>query len=186
MPLSEPTMSIPPAGNKESGAGERDQAQAANKTPEGASTGRLLQHVSHPIATIGQRFWALIIDLVLVSVVTFIIWVVLGLITFRFGSLEVYEVGTLVLSILYFILFESMDGQTIGKKILHIRVVSAETMKKPGLEAVIIRNVLRVLDAFPPNFYIIGFLFAILNDRRQRAGDMLAKTLVVQEAEKIL
>lgn len=178
-------MSIPPASNNESGTGEGAQAQASNQAPQGANAGRLLQHVSHPIATIGQRFWALIIDLVLVSVVTFIIWVVLALITLQFGRIEVYEVGVLVLSILYFILFESMDGQTIGKKILHIKVVSAETMKKPELGAVIIRNVMRVVDAFPPNFYIIGFLVAILNDRRQRAGDMLAKTLVVQEAEMI-
>ncbi len=178
-------MSAPPTGSPANTGGGNAPSQAEGSGQAETQRSSLIQHVTHPIATIGQRFWALLIDLVLVSVVTLIIWLILAFITLELGRLEMYAIGVLGLSILYFILFESMDGQTIGKKLLRIKVVSTETMKKPTLGAVIIRNVLRIVDAFPPNFYIVGFIIAILNDRHQRAGDLLARTIVVREEEKI-
>lgn len=171
------------------------QGQAPKAPPEGGTPHatvqnegekrRLVQHISHPVASVGQRFWALVIDLIIVSVVTLIIWLVFSLLTLRFASFELFASGTLGLSILYFILFESMDGQTIGKKVLRIKVVSAESMKKPDLAAVILRNVLRLVDSFPPNFYIVGFIVAILNERHQRVGDLIARTIVVKEEERM-
>lgn len=162
-----------------------ESAKGADTGDEAAARPRIIQHVSHPIATIGQRFWALLIDLVIVTIVATFIWLLLQILTLELVRIEIFATGTLGLSILYFILFESMDGQTVGKMVLHIKVVSAETMKKPGIFPVIVRNVLRIVDAFPPNFYIIGFIVAILNERHQRLGDMLAKTVVVREEERI-
>lgn len=156
-----------------------------NAAKNEAEKHRLVQHISHPVATIGQRFWALVIDLIIVAVVTVVLWLIFSLLTFGLGSFELFAGGSLALSILYFILFESMDGQTIGKKVLRIKVVSAESMKKPDLVAVILRNLLRLVDSFPPNLYIVGFIVAILNDRHQRIGDMIARTIVVKEEERM-
>lgn len=146
---------------------------------------RLLQHISHPIATMGQRLFALIIDLVIVLIVTVIIWAVFSLLTFRLYGAETLSLGLLALSILYFILFESLDGQTIGKKVIGIRVVSADTMKQPDLGMIIIRNILRIVDSLPLNLYIIGFIVGILNERHQRLGDYLARTIVVSVEERM-
>ena len=163
--------------------GDQSGQQTASNTD--VQKVRLIQHVSHPIATMGQRFWAFLIDIIIVTVVVAIVLLVLALLTLQFGRLEIFTSAVLALSIVYFIVFESFDGQTIGKKVLHIKVVSLETMKKPDIIATVVRNVMRIIDSFPPNLYIIGFIVAILTERHQRLGDILARTIVVREEERI-
>ncbi len=178
---------MPAVANQQGGVpnGTGSGAKQPTQQSQGAGAQKIVQHVSHPLATVGQRFWALLIDLIIVTVVSSILALLLSIAALRLVSLELLSSIVLGLSILYFILFESMDGQTIGKKIMHIKVVSEDSMKKPDLIAVIIRNVLRLIDSFPPNFYIVGFILVILTDKHQRLGDILAKTVVVKEEERI-
>ena len=70
------------------------------------------------------------------------------------------------------------SGQTIGKKLLMIRIVSTGG-KLPGfLQAVVLRNWLRVVFSFIPFFGIIDFLF-IFADSRRCLHDYLAGTKVI-------
>jgi uncharacterized RDD family membrane protein YckC len=82
-------------------------------------------------------------------------------------------------------LFETFwNGQTPGKRLLQLRVISTNGQPVSGWQAVL-RNVLRAVDAAPlaaviPTFQL-GFLVMLLNARFQRIGDLAAGTMVVVE-----
>jgi uncharacterized RDD family membrane protein YckC len=90
--------------------------------------------------------------------------------------------GALVVSALslsYFFLYESLRGQTIGKRRMGLRVRSASG-GPAGLNAISARTVLRLIDGF--GFYLLGALVAILTGaRRRRIGDWLGGTVVVRD-----
>ncbi len=72
------------------------------------------------------------------------------------------------------------SGQTIGKKLLMLRIVTIGG-KLPGfLQAVVLRNWLRVVFSFVPFFGLIDVLF-IFSDSRRCLHDYLASTRVVSD-----
>lgn len=78
----------------------------------------------------------------------------------------------------YPVLYEYFrDGQTIGKKLLGIKVVN-DDFTRITFAAALSRNLLRVAD-FAPLFYGFGALSMLTTKRFQRLGDMAAGTLVV-------
>src|SRR6267143_388172 len=79
----------------------------------------------------------------------------------------------------YFILLEWLgNGQTIGKRIFGLRVI-ADDGAPAGFTAVLVRNLVRVVD-FLPGFYGIGLLAIVVSSRSQRLGDLAAGTFVVR------
>lgn len=69
-------------------------------------------------------------------------------------------------------------GQTIGKRIMRLRVVDVEGMRL-RLSQVVVRNLLRALD-FLPAFYVVGGLTCLMSRHAQRLGDIAANTVVVR------
>jgi hypothetical protein len=83
-------------------------------------------------------------------------------------------------------LFEAFwNGQTPGKRLMGIRVVSVEGQPITPLQAVL-RNILREVDAQPLWLYQVGLLSAMLNERFQRLGDLACGTMVVVEERQRL
>jgi len=72
-------------------------------------------------------------------------------------------------------------GRTPGKRLLGLRVVDAAGLPLLPAQSVV-RNVARALDALPV-FYGVGAAAAALDPWRRRAGDRLADTLVIAEAQ---
>jgi uncharacterized RDD family membrane protein YckC len=73
-----------------------------------------------------------------------------------------------------------MRGQTPGKRIAGVRVVTAEgEMAAPG--ALLMRNLFRLIDALPL-FYIVGLVCCLVTRQRVRIGDMAAGTVLVLDA----
>jgi uncharacterized RDD family membrane protein YckC len=84
--------------------------------------------------------------------------------------------GAVVLgwALYYFFALESGDGQTVGKKLMKLRVVRADG-SPVGMREVAVRTVLRVVDN-----YLVGLIVMLATgDRRQRIGDLAAGTIVV-------
>ncbi|MHC4178370.1 MAG: RDD family protein [Planctomycetota bacterium] len=82
-------------------------------------------------------------------------------------------------------LFETLwNGQTPGKRMMQIRVLSTDGQPINGVQAVL-RNWLRALDLFPV-CYLLGLLVALMNNRFQRLGDWASGTMVVVEERQWL
>ncbi len=74
-------------------------------------------------------------------------------------------------------------GQTLGKKILGLRVIDERGLKlRPS--QVIIRNLLRVVDGLPA-LHALGGVIAFFSPRSQRLGDLAAGTVVVRTVKSV-
>jgi uncharacterized RDD family membrane protein YckC len=69
-------------------------------------------------------------------------------------------------------------GQTIGKRLLRLRVVDADGLRL-HFSQIAIRNLLRVVDLLP-GLYVVGGLATLLTRKAQRLGDLAANTVVIR------
>jgi len=69
-------------------------------------------------------------------------------------------------------------GQTVGKRLLSLRVVDAYGLRLQ-FSQIVIRNLLRFVDMLPA-FYLVGGLATLINTRTQRLGDLAANTVVIR------
>ena len=77
----------------------------------------------------------------------------------------------------YYFALESGNGQTVGKRLLKLRVVRADG-GPVGMREVAVRTVLRVVDGV--GGYIVGLIVMLATgQRRQRLGDLAAGTIIV-------
>ena len=87
----------------------------------------------------------------------------------------------LLLIALYYPLLEGLEGGTVGKFVVGIRVVDYEG-EIPGVMKAIVRTLTRVVEVNP---FLCGGLpagiVALMSRRKQRLGDMLAHTFVVYQ-----
>ena len=146
----------------------------------------------HRVAGPFRRLPAYLIDVVIQVVVAGVAMVFL-MAVFQTVSLPFTGFGMglvlwFALNWFYHGLFETyFNGQTPGKRLMQIRVISVDGQPIGGLQAVL-RNVLRILDGQPglhyllgPFVYIVGLTAALTNDRFQRLGDLVCGTMVVVE-----
>ena len=79
----------------------------------------------------------------------------------------------------YYLIMEKQSGQTLGKKVMGIRVVALEGSLSWGKVA--IRTILRFVDGFPWVLpYLAGLIAIAVSKKKQRIGDMAAGTAVVR------
>jgi uncharacterized RDD family membrane protein YckC len=147
-----------------------------------------LVSIEMPLAGIGSRFIAILIDSLIFGAATVLL---IFLAVFLIPRSEVLQnispnwaVGILVLLnfILhwgYFTLFEALNnGRTPGKSVAGIRVIHRSGRAASFVEA-LARNLVRVIDGLP-TCYGVGLLSIFLSRQNQRLGDMVAGTLVVR------
>ncbi|MFB3891434.1 MAG: RDD family protein [Phycisphaerae bacterium] len=84
---------------------------------------------------------------------------------------------TLTLWVAYGIVMEYFYGATVGKMLLRLCVVG-EDGKRPGLRGVLLRNLTKIIE-LATGIPIILVLVPMLTRYRQRLGDILARTCVV-------
>lgn len=70
-------------------------------------------------------------------------------------------------------------GQTVGKRLLSLRVVDAEGMSLQPSQ-IITRNLLRFVDSLPL-CYLVGGTSCLLTERSQRLGDIAGSAMVIRE-----
>ena len=86
-----------------------------------------------------------------------------------------------VISLVYCIVLEwKWSGQTVGKRLLGLRVIDEQGLRLQ-LPQVVLRNIMRLIDAPPPLLYLVGGIAALVSRKGQRLGDMAANTVVVRE-----
>ena len=144
------------------------------RTPEGIVFAQLL---ASPVT----RFLAWSVDLLCILGLVMACNQIIGFL--RILSLDLAQalsvLAYFLISICYGMLTEwYWRGQTVGKRVLRLRVVDAQGLRLQ-FSQIAIRNLLRAVDALPA-FYLVGGVACLLNRRAQRLGDVAANTLVIR------
>jgi len=150
-----------------------------------------LVSIELPLAGIGSRFIALLVDYLiwgagLVVVVILAILLLPALRTFNKISAQWAEAIVIFIVFLfnwgYFTLFEAFwNGRTPGKRVAKIRVIQ-RSGRSIGLVESMARNLVRYVDQLP-FFYAVGVITMFVTRQHQRLGDLAAGTLVVRDRE---
>jgi len=148
-----------------------------------------LVDIQLPLAGIGSRFIALLVDSLIWFVGFFVVVVLLviflpGIAAFSELSAEWAVAIIFILIFLvhwgYFTLFEAYwNGRTPGKRIARIRVIQ-RSGRAIGLFESMARNLVRYVDQLPL-FYVVGVIAIFATRQHQRLGDLAAGTLVVRD-----
>jgi uncharacterized RDD family membrane protein YckC len=144
-----------------------------------------------PLAGIGSRFIALLVDYLLWGA-GLVVLGILGLLllpamhAFNVKSAQWAEaIGIFILFLMnwgYFTLFEAFwNGRTPGKRVAQIRVIQ-RSGRSIGLLESMARNLVRYVDQLP-FFYAVGVIAMFASRQHQRLGDLVAGTLVVRDRE---
>ncbi len=139
-------------------------------------------------ATNIQRVEAFLIDGAIISGIALFFYYILAALG-AFGLTDVFGEQNLiwfsafimwlwVAQAIYFSIFEGWRGQSPGKKLVGIKVTTDERGKCGYMDA-FTRNVVRLLDMVL-FFYAVSLVFMSRYPKRQRIGDLVAKTVVLK------
>lgn len=134
-------------------------------------------------ATIGTRAVGFILDLVFMGVILVGIQMIMSFAAFGGGQVLADSVFGLIAAFSPFLYFSVQEaafrGQTLGKKIMRIRVMMTDGTPIT-LRGAVFRSLLFYAD-FAAGFGVVALLTAFINPRSQRVGDLVAGTMVVQD-----
>jgi uncharacterized RDD family membrane protein YckC len=168
---------------EESGIVERSTPAATDASP----SAQRFQRSAPRTASLGDRLIAAALDSIVVLGAAIVIstwsfkrWGVSVGDDFLLTRASLFMAGTLSATVLFLYLWilEGWFGATLGKVIVGIRVARITT--RGALSASAIRNALRIVDGI--GFYLVGAVVAGCSRLRQRLGDILAGTVVVEES----
>jgi uncharacterized RDD family membrane protein YckC len=148
--------------------------------------------IEMPLAGIGSRFIALLVDYLIWGAAFFVlIWLAILVLPSidAFSKIsEQWAAGIFIFIVFlfnwgYFTLFEAFwNGRTPGKRIARIRVIQ-RSGRAIGLFESMARNLVRYVDQLP-FFYAVGVIAMFVTSQHQRLGDLAAGTLVVRDREE--
>jgi uncharacterized RDD family membrane protein YckC len=151
-----------------------------------------LVEIELPLAGIGSRFIALLVDYVIWFAAFLLIGTLAAILLPGIGAFskisEQWAVAILIFIIFlfnwgYFTLFEAFwNGRTPGKRVARIRVIQ-RSGRAIGLFESMARNLVRYVDQIP-FFYAVGVIAMFVTKQHQRLGDLAAGTLVVHDREQ--
>ena len=144
-----------------------------------------------PVAGIGSRFIAIVVDYLIWTALVVVLSLI-GVVIFAslsvFGRISANWVFGIVLILIflfhwgYFTLFEAFaNGRTPGKRVAKIRVIHRSGRAISFVES-LARNLVRFVD-YLPSAYAVGIVAMFFSHLNQRLGDMVAGTLVVHDRE---
>ncbi len=136
------------------------------RTPEGVA-------FTFRIASPVLRLTAVVVDAATVSAVWSLLAVPIALL-----KVVSADVAGMVATVSYFLLSQGYRmiaewrwrGQTLGKRLLRLRVVDERGLRL-SFAQVALRNLLRFVDVLP-GAYLVGGVAALMNRRGQRLGDL--------------
>ncbi|MGD0731723.1 MAG: RDD family protein, partial [Terracidiphilus sp.] len=147
--------------------------------------------IEAPLAGIGSRFIALLVDYLILGGIALALSILdLLLVAINVFSPKIFQWAyafrlLIVFAVYwgYFTLFEAYwNGRTPGKRVARIRVIQ-RSGRAIGLFESMARNLLRIVDQIP-FCYAVGVISMFVTRQHQRLGDLAAGTLVVRDREE--
>jgi uncharacterized RDD family membrane protein YckC len=139
------------------------------------------------LAGVGSRALALLIDYLLWMVILIVLFTAFAFLYYLVAKIDGAAKWIIAIQILiffvvyigYFIFFETLwQGQTPGKRYAKIRVIRDDG-RNVGLQQAIMRSLLRTVD----DVFSLGLLMILFTKQEKRLGDLVAGTIVIQEAQ---
>jgi uncharacterized RDD family membrane protein YckC len=139
--------------------------------------------IEYEIAGLGERIAARCIDLA-----GFLVIGAIGLVLMGVAQMSMSGNASLVVFFIFLAIFVfydlvceiTMDGQTLGKKVLKIKVISIDGTQ-PTFGQYIFRWLFRVIDfGFPFGWGVVALVSVAVTKNHQRLGDLLAKTTLIK------
>ena len=157
--------------------------------------------ITFRLASLGARFGAQSLDIVITYGGVFLLLILVawaGIFSWN-GLFTFYALITFFMRIPYYVLSEMVwNGRTLGKRILGIRVISLDGRRLTPHQ-IVARNLMKEVEVFLPIATLFGMadmgwvlaivmllwmlatlLVPIFNKKKQRLGDMVAGTIVVE------
>jgi uncharacterized RDD family membrane protein YckC len=125
----------------------------------------------------------LIDSFVILAYTILMIWMLLAM-DIEFADMWALYLVLGLPAFLYYVMLETfMNGKTIGKSLMHIRVVKLDG-SNPGFSSYFIRWILRIIDVVLTSGGL-AVLTILIRGNGQRIGDIAAGTTVISEKKKI-
>lgn len=149
-------------------------------------------NINFTAASVGERIGAYLLDMLIkiayVIVIGYFVFNLMGLGQFierldRWSGMAIVALFILPYAF-YTLTCESLlEGQTLGKRILKIKVVKIDGYQA-GFGDYLIRWVLRLVD-IATNMGVVGLISLVVSEKTQRLGDMAAGTAVITLKSKV-
>lgn len=81
------------------------------------------------------------------------------------------------------VVLQGLTGGSLGKLATGVRVVQ-EDGSRPGIGRAFVRSALWIVDGLPCCMPLVGLITMLATDRKQRVGDLVAKTFVVKASDR--
>lgn len=141
--------------------------------------------INFTAASVGARIVGQLLDIMVLVSYTVVMYYIIDLsgLGESFQDMDNWSAAAIMIFlfspvIFYTLLLESLwDGQTIGKKVMKMKVIKIDGYQA-GFGDYLIRWLFRLIEVLIGNG-IIGLLAIIFNNRNQRMGDMAAGTAVI-------
>ncbi len=126
------------------------------------------------------RFLAWCVDMACIGVITGVLNALLGLlgVISRDIAMAAIALAYFIVSVGYGMALEWFwRGQTVGKRLLRLRVADAQGLRLQ-FSQIAIRNLMRFVDSLPV-FYLVGGVASLVSAKAQRLGDLAGNTIVI-------
>jgi uncharacterized RDD family membrane protein YckC len=118
------------------------------------------------------RFAGAFIDGILLSIVAFIVGSLIGM-----NTINERQVVSSLLGAVYFTYFHASTGQSLGQKLVNIKVVDEETGGTVDYVRAFIRWLVSIVSGLA---ILLGYLWMLWDPKKQTWHDKAAKTLVIK------
>jgi len=137
--------------------------------------------IDYEIAGLGERIAARCIDLGIFLVIGIITLILMGVAQMAMSGNSALVILFIFLGIFAFydlVCEITMDGQSLGKKVLRIKVISIDG-SQPSLGQYVFRWLFRIID-FGLGGGVVALVAVAVTINHQRLGDVLAKTTLIK------
>lgn len=147
--------------------------------------------LEYEAAGLGYRLLATILDIIFMAVYFGLVVLCLGITGYLNGDLlsgDNFFISTLLIIsglpiLLYHFLSESfMNGQSLGKRIMGIKVVKLDGTQA-GISSYMLRSLFRIIDIHIMNG-VVAIICIPVSEKSQRLGDMAAGTTVIKKESR--
>ncbi|MDI9366576.1 MAG: RDD family protein [Flavobacterium sp.] len=135
--------------------------------------------LEYDLASVGDRIVAAIVDRLILIAYAIILIVIALRANFSDDVLTLFIYVVCIPAIFYSLLSEVlMNGQTIGKRVMKIKVISING-NQPSFSQYLMRWLFRMIEVWIL-FGVVGVIMIAVSEKRQRLGDIVAGTTLIK------